>query len=468
MSSTPPSNAGRNEPPPAKSGCRYPSERKAFAIYLIQGVVVAALLSVVASVVASYIWARKYERRFTTVTIPVFIRGQDAQGGQFALGVVRAMDHALRHGVADVDGRRVEPLFLDEDLAFRPDGLNQLVDRIKNLKPPVPIVVGPLTSSASALLVPRIAGELKIPMILGIPTSMSATNKANGYAWRLSPKNDKQAEVVAQFYFNERKADDHLLVIQDQTDNPDYSADLVALLMPALNEVGRRSPEKIMIETRGEYAEIDRRFASNQQRPLSIIYVGMPEVARDLVAKADRAHVDALWIFTDGCITDKGLINAATQTKSSQFFVTFQGPPAIDSPGLLRYNWYVRNTGGHVSFAVENSRCDEDSSASSYEIFGFDSYLLAINVLKDTVAGGELSAAAANKTLGSKKIEDPFLLLGPYNFANGDSQNLTFHMYRIADNCLSRWPPKNNEAATTTQQHVSHPLPTQPSTTSQK
>lgn len=410
---------------------------------MVQGVLIAALISIVTSVIASYIWARKYERRFTTISVPVFIRGQDAQGGQFALGVVRAMQHATLHGNADVDGRHVEPVFIDEDLAFKGDAsVAKLVERIKKLNPPV--VVGPLTSSAARVVVPQIAGKLKIPMILGIPTAMKATEGGNGYAWRLSPKNDQQARAVADLYFHEHVDNDRLFVIQDETDNPAYSSDLVAQLMPALDRPGRPSPETIVIRTRGDYAEVDRRFASVGNRPLSIIYVGMPEVARALVAKAAKKGIKALWIFTDGCITDRGLISSASDLPDSRFFVTFQGPPAIDSPGLLRYMWYVRNTGGQVSFAVENSKCPEDLSASSYEIFGFDSYLSALKVIRDASDGGEITPQAVNAVLAKNELSDPFLLLGPYLFANNDSTNLNFHIYQIARDCVSKWPPASD------------------------
>jgi ABC-type branched-subunit amino acid transport system substrate-binding protein len=407
---------------------------------MVQGVVIAAILSVIASLVASYIWAIKFERRLTTISVPVFIRGQDAQGGQFALGVVRAMDHAARHGGAEVDGRRIEPVFIDEDAFKGSEGLDQLVKRIKNINPP--IVVGPLTSSASQRIVPQVAGKLHIPMILGIPTSMTAADGADGYAWRLSPKNDEQAKAVAEHYFKVRDTNDRLIVVQDRSDNSAYSDDLVAQLMPALNEAGRRSAEKIIVTTRGEYAQIDHMIDSAKTGNLSIIYVGMPDVARDLVAKAAKADLSALWIFTDGCITDKGLIASASRMKTSRFFVTFQGPPAVDAPGLQRYMWYVRNTGGHVSFAVENSDCAEDLSASSYEIFGFDSYLLALKAIRIASDGGKISPKSVNEVLARSELADPFFLLGPYKFANGDSTNLRFHVYQIAGNCVSKWTAK--------------------------
>jgi hypothetical protein len=168
----------------------------------------------------------------------------------------------------------------------------------------------------------------------------------------------------------------------------------------------------------------------------------MPDVARDLVAKAAKAGVNALWIFTDGCITDKGLIETASKIRTSRFFVTFQGPPAVDSPGLQRYMWYVRNTGGHVSFAVESSNCPEDLSASSYEIFGFDSYLLALKAIRGAADKGKISPSTVNTILARDEITDPFLLLGPYKFTNGDSTTLKFHVYQIADNCVSKWVPK--------------------------
>jgi ABC-type branched-subunit amino acid transport system substrate-binding protein len=449
MSDQPVPNGGQQtapnggQPEHRHIGCKYPSGWWSVTLFLIQGIIVAAVVSVVASLFASYIWLRKYERRLTTISVPVFIRGQDAQGGQFALGVMRAMDHAERHAMSDVDGRRVEPVFLDEDIALKqPDGVARLMKRIKDLK--APIVVGPLTSSAAKKLVPKIAGELHIPMILGIPTSMTAKDGSNGYAWRLSPKNDKQAKAVARHYFAVRPHGDHLLIIQDNTDNPDYSNDLVAQLMPALNEPGRRSPEKLAIGTRGDYAELDGRLEDLKAQPLSIIYIGMPDVARDVLSKAEKLGLDATWIFTDGCITDKNLVEIASRMKKGKFFVTFQAPPAKDSPGLERYIWYVRSLGGRVSFALDSSNkqhdCAEETSASSYEVFGFDSYLLALDALSRSVEGGQnVSALSANNVLTTQKIEDPFLLLGPYAFQDGDSTNLDFHVYQIADNCVQKY-----------------------------
>lgn len=417
--------------------------------FLWQGVVIGAVLSIITAILSNVFWFWFFERRFRTISIPVFIRAQDAQGGQFALGVTRAMDHAIRHGMADVKGKRVEPVFIDEDgPADDKDKLEALKKLIDDMDPP--IVVGPLTSKAANKIVPVIAGQLGIPMILGIPTSTTVLNEANGHAWRLSPTNEKQAEEVVKHYKQVRQAGDRLLVIQDTSDNPDYSNDLIKFVMRELDKImnGQESPAHEVVAGLSDYAKIDPYFDGRQKKPTTIIYVGMPEAASALVAKAVTREIDATWIFTDGCIPDKQLVTNATQAgsprKHGKFFVTFQGPPAADSKGLARYIWYVRATGGEVSSFIDTPKgvdCPEDLAASSYEIFGFDSYLAALRVMQDASKSGRVTSKTTYDVLRTNRISDPFLLLGDYRFANGDSQGMKFYVYEISGGCISRWLP---------------------------
>ncbi|MDP9190507.1 MAG: ABC transporter substrate-binding protein [Acidobacteriota bacterium] len=429
--------------------------------FLLQILLIPTLLSIVTAIYVNIIWTRSFDQ-FRTIYIPVFIRGQDAQGGQFALGVVRAMQHAELHRLSEVEGRRIEPVFIDEDPARTDDvELRKLRDRIKGLN--APVVVGPLTSSAAKRIVPVVAGDLKIPMILGIPTSTTALAGSGGRAWRLSPTNDQQAQGVMNHYRRIRKPNDRLLIIQDKSDNADYSDDLMRFLDIEIKNMwsgsGNTLPDRELISNLADYAKIDPYFNGTKTAPTTIIYVGMAEVAKTLVSNAAAAKppIIANWIFTDGCITDRELVQnaraATTAHAGNRFFVTFQGPPPADKPGLARYIWFVRNTGGDVSFVLENSKCNENLAASSYEIFGFDSYLTAVKVVNEAARKPrgwlnwwrpKVSSDRAFEVLNTNRISDPFLLLGDYNFANGNSQGLTFHVYEIAEGCLSRWSPPSS------------------------
>src|SRR5947209_8041182 len=104
-------------------------------------------LGVGTSLCASWFFVKHVQHSLTTLDIPVLIEAQDAQGGQFQLGVRRAMEWATAFGLDEVGVRKIRPRFIDENPKdSKPEELTKnVLDAIMKLNPP--IVIGPLRST---------------------------------------------------------------------------------------------------------------------------------------------------------------------------------------------------------------------------------------------------------------------------------------------------------------------------------
>lgn len=418
--------------------------------YLGNILLTSLIMGTIASIVAAIIFVKWLESPLKSLTIPVFITAQDNQGGQFALGVSRAIDWAQKFKLDEVDGRQVRPFFINEDLVGCKPGdsdcseernTQDLVSGIRDLKGDVPIVVGPLTSTHAALLVPSITKQLGIPMILGIPTNTELSAAFNGKVWRLSPTDDLQAEAVAKTLeelvpHGERS----VIVVDSDGQNGGYSK-------PLAKTVAEKAAGSNHLPTKPVSLEIgSSRLGEFQQafltaNPAVVIYVGMPEQAKRLLSMMADKKMDAKLIFTDGCIDPEFIqfvVALSKQRPKSQFFMTFQAPPASQSKGIRSYIWFTQSMGGRVTGVVDQD-CGTVSAATSYEVFGFDAYMMALNLLKDTSRTGKVNRENVSRTMArTHEPKWPFLLMAPYNFdEKGNNKNLRFHLYEIGrDGCV--------------------------------
>jgi hypothetical protein len=425
------------------------------------------------------------EVKHKRILIPVLIEGGDRQGGQFALGVSRAMEFAHRYRLDQIGDHRIDPWLLDERKPV--DELLKLID-----KEAPPIVVGPLRSTPSLDLVPRIARPrldsqaaatsdttsssqpgttgLGIPVILGIPTNTSITQKAD-LVWRLSPTDDVQGDFVATVYqLAARKGAPAVIVkdlrSKDKGGNPGYVLPLRHRIVEAVEKlklVGYPALEDVDITDDLGTNAVQGYFET--KHPETIIYLGMPDAALLVLGKARAAGIDATWIFTDSCITNPQDLIPRLKSLSGNFYITFQAPPALESQGLQLYTFYTRSTGGNVLFALDpeerqprvkegpstdsksndetakeaappvlNRPCDKYRAAPTYEVFGFDSYLTALLVLRDADGTRE----GVIRRFAQPKISDPLLIAETYEFTpSGDSKNTHFYLYEFAGDCTS-------------------------------
>ncbi len=405
-----------------------------------------------------FLWIQPGVAPHMEVTLPVMVRSQDAQGGQFALGVSRAMNWAARFGLDEFKGKRIRPLFLDEDELECPESetvcdekakdriLAKFLKRIDDIPGTVPLVVGPLTSTHAATLLKPIAGVRKKPMILGIPTNSKLQDQFAGRVWRLSPSDDFQAKHVVESIRKLLPAGGSSLLLTDvATQNIEYSKPLGGKILKIASETeGIATPDNAEVEP-SNLAAIEQRF-KNGGPPL-VIYAGMPEQARILVDRATQVGYQADWIFTDGCV-DPEFIEFLTAVARSQqerqqksrYFITFQAPPANNSKGIRSYIWFTKSMGGQVTGVVDHATCDKAATATSYEVFGFDSYMIALNLIHEAGRSDALSEASVEKTMRDyKQVSWPFLLMAPYEFDKvGNNTRLNFHLYEVtSDGCIS-------------------------------
>ena len=426
-------------------------------VLLVIGVLLGGILGFIGSLAAGAAYRRWFE---TPLLVPVLIQGQDRQGGQFALGVSRAMEVARRYHLDEIDGHPVKPVLLDERIVddngnIDTKRVDDVVAKIKDCDPP--IVVGPLHSTSAIELAPRIANSsgLGAPMILGIPTNPDITKHHSEHRiWRLSPTDNSQGALVAQLYAFVTPVNQPAILITEVEQNPGYAAKLTEIISNRIPDFSRPrllSPAKIAVK-RGDYASIEQRFKTAP--PTTIIYVGMPKMAGELLARARDAHLHATWIFTDSCITDPEDLVRKVSDVSGTFYITFQAPSADHSQGFQQYMSYTRSIGGRVLLALEddsNRQCNAMEAAPSYEVFGYDSYLIALKLMaraaankpqpgwREIIRGGYptfLRRGIATLMGVELKITDPMLITGEYDFnEQGDSTNLAFYVYRIADGC---------------------------------
>jgi hypothetical protein len=169
------------------------------------------------------------------------------------------------------------------------------------------------------------------------------------------------------------------------------------------------------------------------RHPQTIIYVGMPDLAVNILGIAQSANVDATWIFTDSCITSPEQLIPTLKQMSGRFFITFQAPPAAVSAGLQQYMSYTISTGGNVLFALESEKCDRLRAAPSYEVFGFDSYLTALLLLNQSKTG---KVEDIMRVMNGRQISNPLLIRDTYDFNTmGDSIKTTFYLYQFIGDC---------------------------------
>jgi len=190
--------------------------------------------------------------------------------------------------------------------------------------------------------------------------------------------------------------------------------------------------------TGANHGEFEQKLA--ELKPRIIVYVGMPEQAKQILKTMRNSQEDVTFLFTDGCI-DLEFIDlvkdyAAARPKS-RFFMTFQAPPPSLSKGIRSYIWFTQSMGGHVTGVVDRD-CGAKSAATSYEVFGFDSYLIALNLLREAMANGKANGEGIEAVMGSNRSPRwPFLLMSPYQFdQTGNNTGLRFHVYEIkGDGC---------------------------------
>lgn len=443
--------------------------------------------------------------RHRRILIPVLIEGADRQGGQFALGVSRAMDFAHRYRLDQVGEHRIDPWLIDE----RKDGV-EIANMIKAENPP--IVVGPLRSTPALDLVKRIAKArnpsiadadggaqstspalskredgLGIPVILGIPTNPTITQQSD-LVWRLSPTDDVQGRFVARAFQAAAHTGENAVIIKDlrktPQGNPDYVNGLDAAIVHSVDDlhlVGYPALGEARITPERGFNEVQEYLENN--KPTTIIFLGMPDAAAEVLdkAKAIKDLKAATWIFTDSCITmPQQFIPLVKEIRKrgDELFITFQAPPATKSPGFQLYMFYTASTGGNVLFALDRDKdsvapsseagkslgndqkdvvpikkpCNRALAAPTYEIFGFDSYLTALILLRDAASSPHNAFIHWTKTLvrsdmavlragviekmASGKISDPLLIGDPYKFStNGDSNNKDFYLYEFIGDC---------------------------------
>ena len=420
-----------------------------FTKWLFNAVVTAILVGIVTTI----LYIRWVEAPLTTITIPVLITADDNQGGQFALGVSRAINWAERFKLDEVGGRRIRPLFLNEDAlncteADSRDGcttekrVEEFLASLDSIETEVPLVVGPLTSTHSKILIEPIAMNKGIPMVLGIPTRTDLVESFSGRVWRLSPTDDFQAKTIIQTL--ERLATDgqSILIIQDgDKRNGEYSQPLAEKIVELAAQSGSLpSPPKPMIMTSSSLSAVQEFLGKN--KPQFVVYAGMPDQARNLLRWAEKLRLQSTFIFTDGCIDPEFIEQVskiAHQGSQSRFLITFQAPPPSQSPGIESYIWFTRSMGGNVT-GVVNRECDSSSGAISYEVFGFDAYMMALNLLREAAALGKPNKQNVEKVMANQRNPRwTFLLMSPYSFDEwGNNQKLEFHVYRIQpDGCVT-------------------------------
>jgi ABC-type branched-subunit amino acid transport system substrate-binding protein len=393
-----------------------------------------SILGVVGSLLAAWIFLSYFQSNLTTLLIPVLLQGQDVQGSQFALGVIRAEELAARFGMDQIKSRKIRPRFLNE-------ADDQVAREIERLRPRPPLVVGPLQSSHALKLVPALVAD-GFPIILGIPTSPSVTDITRPAVWRLSPTDELQSKTVAITAQALRQGGENWVLLYDAEDNKNYAEYLRDAISSNFDLLKGPRPFTIPV-TRSQSNQIEERL--RQLRPHVVIYAGMPPQARDLLQMAQRSGLVANWIFTDGCMLDRGLVKMASELRrrdaANRFFITFQAPPAVASPGLQQYLWYTQSIGGIVRGAnsAENG-CQPETAATSYEVFGFDAYMIALELMalaahEDGTVDPQSVAHMMSK---HRDISTPFLAMGPYRFDDkGDNEKLRFHVYEIDHGCVS-------------------------------
>jgi len=419
---------------------------------------------------------REHENRHRRILIPVLIEGADRQGGQFALGVSRAMEFAHRYRLDYIGDHQIEPWLLDERM-----DATSLVQLIRAEDPP--IIVGPLRSTPALQLVPLLAkakpdptgsalgpldttytastsgaaagaidrNGLGIPVILGIPTNTQITQKAD-LVWRLSPTDDAQGDFVAAAYVATIHPDGPAVMIEDlrppgDGGNPTYTNGLKDRILRGVNDMkleGYPALEERAVRAQGATSEVQQYLET--RHPRTIIYVGMPDLAQDVLrlAQGPKAETDATWLFTDSCITSPEELIPRLKGMPGDFYITFQAPPASVSKGLQQYMAYTVSTGGNVLFALDRQKeCDRFLAAPSYEIFGFDSYLTALLVLRESKTG---TRAAVIQKIRERTITSPLLIGETYSFLpsgdreikddkNNKSNNTGFYLYEFKGGC---------------------------------
>jgi hypothetical protein len=125
------------------------------------------------------------------------------------------------------------------------------------------------------------------------------------------------------------------------------------------------------------------------------------------------------------------------QAPASRFFIIFQAPPTESEEGFRRYRWYAQAMTPIQSLTTESRVAVPETS---YEVFGFDSYLLALGLLEYAKSREPSAVATAMGDIARAKpamLPDPFLLLGPYRFsADGTNLSASFHLYEFKGGML--------------------------------
>jgi hypothetical protein len=401
--------------------------------------VTSLVIGIVGSLVAAVIFFRWVQPDLETITIPVFVRAQDKQGSQFALGVSRAIDLANRFALDRIGNRVVRPLFIDEDILREKAGPDKILSQLRAIRGKVPIAIGPLTSTDAEILLSTVAAD-NLPMILGIPTNTSLSGQFHDRVWRLSPTDDQQAKIVAGIYSKVCSKSSYSIVLWDSDkENPTYSVPLKSSISQELgNWEINRAPlpaalREVNIDTLGMVqAEIKAR------RPQCIVYVGMPANAKKLLQ--GTTSVASTWIFTDGAYgADLVAAIGARGVSKDRYIQTFQTPPAIKSRALRDYVWFTQSLGGNVLGIVDSKGCDAETAVTSFEAYGYDSYILALNLvqranLEESRYGREGVIKVMQRSTGDS-VNYNFLLMSPYKIVKGNNENARFYVYEFRKGC---------------------------------
>ena len=403
--------------------------------YALRHLIVPLLVGVFASIYAAHYYALHQARvdaeRASTATIAVLVPNGDPQGSQFSTGVGRAMRRLDQLSTGDIGSRVVKLRYFNESVATDQAGAARIADEVARARSP--LVIGPMTSGAARWLVPEFVRR-GVPMILGIPTNTALTRGVHGYVWRLSPTDADQARAVGGLAARvSPSAQAH--VYWDLSENATYSEPLGKSIGEGITKLHDPAPicGPVTMITAGSAA---KEIAAAPRA--TVVYAGMPRLAGSLIGTALEDGATATWILTDGCVDRTlmrkiGSLQQAGRAGGNRFFVTFQAPPASASDGIKAYLETARINGEEIAGAVDMDDCDPESRAVSYEVYGYDAYVAAVDVLR---RARSLSSKDVLAVMRENEEGSPLLLMGPYEFRDGDAVGRSFHVYQIADGCL--------------------------------
>lgn len=391
------------------------------------------ILPILIGITATYIYASKLEHSLRNIDIVLLVPNGDTQGSQFALGLARAREWAGKLGQDRFGLRSVSITTMDE-LRSRSGqaSLDSLVADIAAVRPS--LVIGPLQSSSALQIVPRLVG-IGVPSILGIPTRTSLTDSTQGLVWRMSPNDGQQADLLADVAFRSAKHPSDIVVYYDSGENSDYSRPLAETTGSSLHALTNILANVRMLSSANVRSECNRGLP--QGDTLTLIYAGMPALGLQAL-RATPIDRDITWIVSDGCVErsfleEVGRIQRERRGRT-RVFVTFQAPPVGSEGGLKAYIHRLQMMGQGVGAAVSLDDCTAEAGAISYEVFGHDAYMVATELLRR--ADGSRNPRDVSRAMrDGQVVSGTSLLMGPYEFVDGENQRSRFHVYEIENGC---------------------------------